>query len=50
MSMKSILLSGGTIALVFLLAFLLKINPHDLLITLIAIWVLSDRIEKEDEE
>ena len=50
MSIIAFLLSGGIISLVFLLAFLLKMNPYDLLITLIAIWVLSEHIEKIDEK
>lgn len=48
--MKRALYAGGIIILAFLLALLLKINPIDCLVTMIAFWVLLDRLEKEDEK
>lgn len=48
--MKKGLYAGGLILLVILLAFLLKINYIDCLVTMIAFWVLLGRLEKEEEE
>jgi len=48
--MKKTLYAGGIIILVILLTLLLKINYVDVLVTLIAYWVLLDRLEKEDEK
>lgn len=48
--MKKVLYAGGLILLVILLAFLLKINYIDCLVTMIAFWVLLGRLEKEEEE
>lgn len=47
--MKNALYAAGTVTLVILLAFLLKVNHIDCLVTLIAYCVLSDRLEKENE-
>ena len=48
--MKKDLYAGGMIILVILLAFLLKINYIDCLVTMIAFWVLLGRLEKEDKK
>lgn len=48
--MKNVLCAGGLILLITLLAFLLKINYIDCLVTMIAFWMLLDRLEKEDEQ
>ena len=48
--MKRALYAGGIIILAILLALLLKINHIDFLVTMIAFWVLLDRLEKEDEK
>lgn len=48
--MKNVLCAGGLILLIILLAFLLKINYIDCLVTMIAFWVLLGRLEKEDEQ
>lgn len=48
--MKKTLYAGGMILLVILLAFLLKINYIDCLVTMIAFWVLLGRLENEDEK
>ena len=48
--MKKVLCAGGLILIVILLAFLLKINYIDCLVTMIAFWVLLGRLEKEEKK
>ena len=48
--MNKVLCAGGLIILIILLAFLLKINYIDCLVTMIAFWVLLGRLEKEEKE
>lgn len=48
--MKKVLYAGGLILLVILLTFLLKINYIDFLVTMIAFWVLLDRLENEEKK
>ena len=48
--MKKAIIAGLLVLFVFLLAILLKIDPECALITMIAYWVLLDRLEREDEK
>lgn len=48
--MKKALLAGGLCLLMCLLAVLLKVRPSDVMITMVAYWVLLDRLEKEDKK
>ena len=48
--MKKAIIAGTFVLFVFLLAILLKIDTERVLITMIAYWVLLDRLEKEDRK
>lgn len=48
--MKKALLAAGVCILSCLVAIIMKVRPSDVLTTMIAYWVLLDRLEKEDEE
>ena len=48
--MKKAIIAGLLVLVIFLVALLVKIDPHDALITMIAYWVFLDRLEREDEE